>query len=101
MRLESTVPPEERNYYRQAWGFDPVTDAFPGQGIWHALWFYEATFPLEGDGFLRDAGVSVVARVAFDGQTLGWANNALVFRGDSAESWVGCLHPALLAAPVP
>ncbi len=105
---------EERAYYRETWGFDPVAEKktspplpdfrYYSEDPEHigesrtvsVKYYYDATIPLENDPELQAAGVTLHARVAVDEE--GVSHNRIIFtRGDKSAS-VRCVHTAVYAA---
>lgn len=92
-------PAEDRDYYRQYFGFDPVADSVDlGNGRFRL----EATFPLEWDPVLRARGVTITARVDWQGRgaTQLDLRNRIVFGLPSGEeSSVDCVHAVVATLP--
>ncbi len=91
------LTPEERAYYRETWGFDPVADKKDSPSLPHILYYYDTVIPLDNDSELQAAGVGLHARVEADEN--GKSHNRIVFRrgGNSAE--ITCMHTAIYSAP--
>ncbi len=90
------ISPVERQYYRDVYGFDPVTDQI--QSNRREKWYcYETWFPLTQDIELHSAGVRVGARVDVDSD--GHLQNRIVFQKDKIEARVECTHTIVLAGP--
>jgi hypothetical protein len=58
--------------------------------------YYEATYPLKQDFDIDDAGVTISARVTFQG---GNSSNNIVFKRGKAEQIVTCVHTAVCNLP--
>ncbi len=83
------ITSEERTYYREFFGFDPVT--FVVQvNVANCKYRYEENFLLVNDDELLNAGISVSARV--DVEHNGFARNRIVFFRDNIESSIECIH---------
>ncbi len=100
-QVHTKVPtPAERAYYREVWGFDPVTAQLPLEGVDYRL---EAWFPLVNDPGLAAVGVEIGARVdvvcpekkANKPNTGERIYNRIVFRRKGAEAAVHCAHTVL------
>ncbi len=75
-----------RKYYREVWGFDPVTER---KDLGHAKFRYERPFTLTQDPPLEAAGITMLARVDFLGNT---SHNRIIFRRGNNEAGVYCTH---------
>jgi hypothetical protein len=82
---------EDRVYYREVHGFDPFADAIPIEDG-SKSYKYEAAFDLDKDLFLREAGVTIIARLE-----VGYASmhNRIVFKCQEKEATVDCVHTAV------
>ncbi len=78
----STLTKAERIYYKESFGFDPVTDRIkdPRQGLHYRLWFFA-----RGCSALDEVGVELGADVWFSGN---WLNFNLLVRVDPLERWI-------------
>ncbi len=79
-----TVPSVK--YYREVWGFDPVTER---KDLGHGKFRYERPYPLIQDPPLEAAGITMLARVDFLGNT---SHNRIIFRRGNNEAGVYCTH---------
>ncbi len=91
MLLEST-----RDYYRSTWGFDPVTDC---RTLSTGGFRYEESFPLSQDLPLQVVGVTICARVDWEGEDI---RNRIVFlridaKGRRRKAIVECTHTVVYA----
>ncbi len=75
-----------REYYRQTWGFDPVTEV---KILPRGEKRYRAEFPLTEDPPLHAVGVAIAAEVDFLGSDV---HNRIVFRTGDKETKVHCTH---------
>src|SRR5271157_711010 len=81
---------DDREYYRQLWGFDPVTGRITLTG---GHYRYVAEFPLACDPGLEAAGVTIAAEVTFsEGDRV---YNHIVFRRGNREARVNCTHTVI------
>ncbi len=93
-----TLPESTRDYYRSTWGFDPVVDCrIVGSGRFQ----YEECFPLSQDLPLQSVGVTICARVDWEGEEI---HNRIVFRRPDdneqmKEASVECTHTVVYAGP--
>ncbi len=92
------LTPEERAYYRETWGFDPVTDKKDSPPLPRVLYYYETLIPLENDPDLQAAGVTLHAWVEVDEE--GVSHNRILFKRGDKSAAVECLHTAVYSAPV-
>ncbi|GAB4329750.1 MAG: hypothetical protein Kow0069_37290 [Promethearchaeota archaeon] len=83
---------EERAYYLQVHGFDPLNDKVAVKAN-DVEWQYEAWFEPVNDPELESAGVLVGAVVQVDAR--GRSKNRVVFRRGNSESSVECIHTAV------
>ncbi len=73
-------------YYREVWGFDPVKER---KDLGHGKFRYEHLFSLTQDPPLEVAGITMLARVDFLGNT---SHNRIIFRRGNNEAGVYCTH---------
>ncbi len=103
----TNLDPQIRNFYKENWGFDPITDrlkptsttvdyGFQRRGS--IQFYYEAEIPLEADPELTAAGVSMRARVEVLGP--GEPHNRLLFIRGGRSKGVECIHTIIHAAPL-
>ncbi len=91
------APPDERQYYRDVHGFDPVIALhFPNKTTRYL--HYEEWFPLLEDPSLHAAGIEVGARVEIDDKE--GVHNRIVFRKGEREATVECTHTVVYAGPI-
>lgn len=87
----ATYPEEDRAYYIEVHGFDPVEDR-----VWidkkHDEYCYQQEFPLRNDPLLHAVGVTIIARVEVHA---GKCRNRMVFRRDKKKAIVPCIHTAV------
>ncbi len=83
---------DERDFYREVWGFDPtVALSVPeGTGTMYYKYRYEAEVPFPNDLSFGKAGVQILARV--DTDKTGRAHNSIVFRRETVEGVVRYTH---------
>lgn len=93
----TNLDPQVRAFYRDNWGFDPVTDRVksPGYGV---RFYYEAEVPLEADPELIAAGVRMYARVEVMGPRE--PHNRILFIREGRSMGVECIHTIIHAAPL-
>ncbi len=84
----------DRDYYRQVWGFDPVADRLTLPGKYQ----YRQEYPLLCDPNLSAAGVMIAAEVTFTlrGEVL----NHIVFRKGTREAHINCTHTVIYSGTV-
>ncbi len=88
-----SLPPETRAYYREVWGFDPLTDA---QKLPRGDYYYQQDFSLNADPYLQAAGVQVSAVVeVYEGQSI---NKIRFDRGNRSRA-IECTHTIVHVAP--
>ncbi len=87
---------EERAYYRETWGFDPVADKKALPSLHEVLYYYESSIPLEKDPELTSAGIMMCARVEVDAQ--GKSHNRIVFTRGEKSAEIECVHTAVYTA---
>ncbi len=80
---------DDRDYYRQVWGFDPVADRISVGGKFQ----YRTEFPLSCDPRLTAAGVKIAAEVMFTKR--GEVLNHIVFFKGRREAHINCTHTVI------
>ncbi len=83
------VTEDDRAYYREVWGFDPVADRRTVAGKFQ----YRAEFPLTCDPRLTAAGVQIAAEVTFTAR--GEVVNHIVFFKGRREAHINCTHTVI------
>ncbi len=93
----TNLDPQIRTFYRDNWGFDPVTDRQKSvsSGV---RFYYEAEIPLEADPELIAAGVRMYARVEVMGPRE--PHNRILFVREGRSKGVECIHTIIHAAPL-
>ncbi len=118
------LPEAQRQYYRDTWGFDPVSDRKPlrfGKNFLLSIvgkieeespeeeeetpenkegkegedYYYESVFNLDSDPGLQFIGISIAARVEVYSD--GTLHNYLVFRQGRRLTRVNCVHTVVYA----
>ncbi len=90
------ISPAERQYYRDVFGFDPITNVIP-LNEWYLVYRFEAWYPLSQDPALNASGVEIGARVDEDRE--GLVHNHIVFRYEGKEAIVECTHTVVFTGP--
>ncbi len=73
-------------YYREVWGFDPVTER---KDLGHGNFRFERPYPLTQDPPLQAAGITMLARVDVLSNK---SHNRIIFRRENNETGVYCTH---------
>ncbi|OLS13447.1 MAG: hypothetical protein RBG13Loki_2901 [Promethearchaeota archaeon CR_4] len=90
---KKSLTPQRWDYYKQVWGFDPVSDCIQLKKGWLR---YEVWFPLEHDPDFHAIGVGIGARVDWKGEKI---SNAIIFRCQAKEARVECTHTVIYHGP--
>ncbi len=93
-----SLPESNREYYRSTWGFDPVADC---RILSNKSLRYEECFTLSQDLPLLSIGITIGARVDWEGNNI---HNRIVFRrvddnGRRRKASVECTHTVVYAGP--
>ncbi len=103
------ISKEERQYYREVYGFDPIVEkqtfgspkhvADQEKNPYRAIYRYETQFPLLADPPLNAIGVQIGARVDVD--RAGNIFNRILFKKGKGEELVRCTHVVVYSGSPP
>ncbi len=88
-RKKKSSNPQDWDYYKRIWGFDPASDRIRLRKGWVR---YEVWFPLEHDPDFYAIGVEIGARVDWKDERI---SNAIIFRCQAKEARVECTHTVI------